>query len=125
MRISDWSSDVCSSDLDTGKHFEETLAYRDLLADRLSLNLVNLTPDPADLATRDETGLRWSYDPDGCCEIRKVRPLARALAGFDATLTGRKGFQSTTRAGLPRFELYRSKERRVGKGGGGPFDYRG
>src|SRR3546814_2448855 len=98
MRISDWSSDVCSSDLDTGKHFEETLAYRDLLADRLSLNLVNLTPDPADLATRDETGLRWSYDPDGCCEIRQVRPLARALAGFDATFTGRKGFQSTTRA---------------------------
>src|SRR3546814_17229481 len=46
MRISDWSSDVCSSDLD-------------LLADRLSLNLVNLKPDPADLATRDETGLRW------------------------------------------------------------------
>src|SRR3546814_11253581 len=72
MRISDWSSDVCSSDLDTGKHFEETLAYRDLLADRLSLNLVNLTPDPADLATRDETGLRWSYDPDGRSEERRV-----------------------------------------------------
>src|SRR3546814_1492726 len=34
-----------------------------------------------------------------------VRPLARALAGFDATFTGRKGFQSTTRAGLPRFEI--------------------
>ncbi|MCM8730677.1 phosphoadenylyl-sulfate reductase [Hephaestia sp. GCM10023244] len=91
--------------LDTGKHFDETLAYRDLLAGQLGLNLVNLTPDPADLATRDETGLRWSYDPDGCCEIRKVRPLARALAGFDATFTGRKGFQSTTRAGLPRFEI--------------------
>ncbi|RIA47026.1 phosphoadenylylsulfate reductase (thioredoxin) [Hephaestia caeni] len=91
--------------LDTGKHFAETLAYRDLLADRLGLNLVNLTPDPADLGARDETGLRWSYDPDGCCEIRKVKPLARALAGFDASFTGRKGFQSTTRAGLPRFEI--------------------
>jgi len=57
------------------------------------------------LAKRDENGLRWSFDPDGCCDIRKVQPLARALAGFDATITGRKGFQSATRAGLPRFEL--------------------
>ena len=57
------------------------------------------------LAKKDESGLRWSYDPDGCCEIRKVLPLARALDQFDASFTGRKGFQSATRAGLPRFEL--------------------
>ena len=92
--------------LETGKHFPETLAYRDLLEARLGLtNLVNLHPDPDEIAARDETGLRWSYDPDGCCELRKVRPLARALAGFDATLTGRKAFQSATRANLPRFEI--------------------
>ena len=92
--------------LETGKHFPETLAYRDLLARRLGLkDLRNLTPDPTALATKDETGLRWSYDPDGCCEIRKVLPLARALGTFDATITGRKGFQSSTRAGLPRFEI--------------------
>ena len=92
--------------LDTGKHFPETLAYRDLLVERLGLtNLINLTPDGAMLAKRDETGLRWSYDPDGCCEIRKVAPLATAMAGYDASITGRKGFQSATRAGLPRFEI--------------------
>ena len=66
--------------LDTGKHFPETLAYRDELAERFGLNLVNLYPDLADLKARDETGLRWSYDPDGCCDIRKVRPLETALA---------------------------------------------
>ena len=92
--------------LETGKHFPETLAYRDLLARRLGLtNLRNLTPDPAALAAKDESGLRWSYDPDGCCDIRKVAPLAKALAGFDATITGRKAFQSSTRATLPRFEI--------------------
>ena len=92
--------------LDTGKHFAETLAFRDELVAHLGLtNLVVLEPDADDLAKRDETGLRWSYDPDGCCEIRKVRPLAKALAGFDASLTGRKAFQSSTRAHLPRFEL--------------------
>jgi phosphoadenosine phosphosulfate reductase len=92
--------------LDTGKHFPETLAYRDLLVERLRLlDLRNLTPAPELLAAKDESGLRWSYDPDGCCEIRKVQPLATALLDFDASVTGRKGFQSATRAGLPRFEV--------------------
>ncbi|MFC3592910.1 phosphoadenylyl-sulfate reductase [Novosphingobium piscinae] len=95
--------------LDTGKHFAETLAYRDALVARLGLtNLQVLTPDPERLAARDGNGLRWSYDPDGCCEIRKVAPLARALAGFDASITGRKAFQAATRANLPRIELDRS-----------------
>ncbi|MCA1660866.1 MAG: phosphoadenylyl-sulfate reductase [Novosphingobium sp.] len=95
--------------LETHKHFPETIAYRDELVARLGLsNLVIVEPDPARLAERDASGLRWSYDPDGCCEIRKVEPLARALAGFDATITGRKGFQAATRAGLPRFEIDRS-----------------
>ena len=92
--------------LDTGKHFARTLAYRDEVVDRLGLtNLIILSPDAAELAAKDESGLRWSYDPDGCCEIRKVRPLAKALAGFDASFTGRKAFQSSTRANLPRFEI--------------------
>ena len=91
--------------LDTGKHFPETLAYRDELAERLGLNLVNVYPEIADLEKRDESGLRWSYDPDGCCELRKVLPLEKALARYDASLTGRKAFQSSTRANLPRFEV--------------------
>jgi phosphoadenosine phosphosulfate reductase len=95
--------------LETGKHFPETLAYRDLLIERLGLtNVRNLTPDPEALAKKDESGLRWSYDPDGCCEIRKVQPLAKAIVDFDATITGRKGFQSATRSGLPRFEIDRT-----------------
>lgn len=92
--------------LETGKHFPETLAYRDLLVERIGLtDLRNITPDSANLAKKDETGLRWSYDPDGCCEIRKVIPLKAALAPFDAQFSGRKAFQSSTRAALPRFEI--------------------
>ncbi len=92
--------------LETGKHFAETLAYRDLLIERIGLKSVrNITPDADTITKRDETGLRWSYDPDGCCEIRKVIPLKAALAPFDAQFTGRKGFQSKTRTGLPRFEV--------------------
>ena len=97
--------------LDTGKHFPETLAYRDRLAEHLGLtDLRILTPEPELLETRDESGLRWSYDPDGCCEIRKVLPLRAALADFDASITGRKAFQSDTRAHLPRFEIDGSDE---------------
>lgn len=92
--------------LDTQKMFPETLAYRDELIARLGLTGVrNIRPDPNTVAKKDETGLRWSYDPDGCCEIRKVIPLARAMEGFDSSITGRKGFQSSTRSGLPRFEI--------------------
>lgn len=92
--------------LETGKHFPETLAYRDLLIEKLGLrNVINLTPDAEELAKKDDNGLRWSWDPDGCCEIRKVKPLAKALLNYDATITGRKAFQSATRANLPRFEI--------------------
>jgi phosphoadenosine phosphosulfate reductase len=92
--------------LETGKHFPETLAYRDMLVEKIGIkDLRNLTPDAGLLAQKDESGLRWSYDPDGCCEIRKVLPLKAALAGFDAQFTGRKAFQSATRNALPRFEI--------------------
>lgn len=89
----------------TQKMFGETLAYRDELSERLGLtDLRVFRPDPRMLALRDASGMRWSYDPDGCCEIRKVEPLRRALAPFDAWISGRKGFQAGTRTALPRFE---------------------
>jgi phosphoadenosine phosphosulfate reductase len=92
--------------LNTQKIFGETLAYRDTLAEQLGYtDLRVFRPDPYDLAARDGTGLRWSYDPDGCCEIRKTLPLRRALAPFDAWISGRKGFQGKTRHALPRFEV--------------------
>ena len=92
--------------VDTLKMFPETLEYRDTLVSRLGVeNSEVVTPDAAVLAAKDETGLRWSYDPDGCCEIRKVEPLARAKRGLDAWISGRKAFQSVTRQNLPRFEV--------------------
>jgi phosphoadenosine phosphosulfate reductase len=89
----------------TQKMFGETLAYRDELSERLGFTDLRVyRPDPRLLRLKDDKGLRWSYDPDGCCDVRKVEPLRRALAPFDAWISGRKGFQSATRAALPRFE---------------------
>ncbi|KQT32283.1 phosphoadenosine phosphosulfate reductase [Sphingomonas sp. Leaf412] len=90
----------------TQKMFGETLAYRDELSERLGFTDLRVyRPDPRLLRLKDEKGLRWSYDPDGCCDLRKVEPLRRALVPFDAWISGRKGFQAKTRAALPRFEI--------------------
>jgi phosphoadenosine phosphosulfate reductase len=92
--------------VDTMKMFQETLDYRFYLTKLLGLeNSSVVQPDPAVLAAKDEAGLRWSWDPDGCCEIRKVEPLKRAKQGLDAWISGRKAFQSVTRQNLPRFEI--------------------
>ncbi len=92
--------------VDTLKMFPETLEYRETLISRLGLqNSSVVQPDPELLKAKDDNGLRWSWDPDGCCEIRKVQPLARAKQGLDAWISGRKAFQSVTRENLPRFEI--------------------
>ena len=92
--------------VDTLKMSPETLAYREQLIAAFGIqNSWVVEPDAAVLAAKDEKGLRWSYDPDGCCEIRKVEPLKRAKAGLDSWISGRKAFQSVTRQNIPRFEV--------------------
>jgi phosphoadenosine phosphosulfate reductase len=91
--------------LDTQFLFRETLDYQLELADRLGLTQVRrIEPNRVDLFLHDpETDLHKS-DPDACCDLRKVRPLERALAPFDSWISGRKRFQSGLRAGLEMFE---------------------
>ncbi|MBX7200658.1 MAG: phosphoadenylyl-sulfate reductase [Rhodospirillaceae bacterium] len=96
--------------LDTGKLFGETKRYRDQLAKLLGLTDVrSVTPDPERIKDLDGKGVLWSQNPNQCCEIRKVEPLARAVAPFDAWFTGRKAFQAATRAKLPVLELAEGK----------------
>jgi len=91
--------------VDTGQHFPETLAYRDRLCEQLGLtNVISATPQAETLAREDPEKFLFASDPDRCCEIRKIRPLAEAMEGYDAWITGRKGFQTATRANLPLFE---------------------
>ncbi len=91
--------------VDTGQLFPETLAYRDELCAKLGLtNVVVARPDEAALANEDPEKFLFASDPDRCCEIRKVLPLAEALDGYEAWITGRKGYQSVTRSSLPLFE---------------------
>ncbi|MDB5602223.1 MAG: phosphoadenosine phosphosulfate reductase [Xanthobacteraceae bacterium] len=92
--------------LDTGWLFTETLSYRDELTAHLGLTDVRtFAPSPNDLAAQDAEKDLWAADPDRCCNIRKVLPLARALAGFDGWINGRKRFQGGARLSLPAVEL--------------------
>ena len=50
------------------------------------------------LSREDPDRELWFSDPDACCRIRKVEPLARALAPFAAWINGRKRFQGGLRA---------------------------
>ena len=91
--------------LNTGKLFGETLRYRDRLQEKLKLTDVRTAfPHPDDLLTKDPKGGLWQSDTDGCCHIRKVLPQARAIAVFDALITGRKRFQTQTRGTMDIIE---------------------
>jgi phosphoadenosine phosphosulfate reductase len=91
--------------IDTGRHFAETLDYRHQLSAHLELTDVRSVGPAADEVVRlDADATRAVWDPDGCCTFRKTAPLQRALASFDAWITGRKRFQSSIRLDLPVFE---------------------
>ncbi len=92
--------------LDTGKLFWETIAYRSKLVDRLGLTDISIMkPDAAQLAVSDPDGALHRINPDMCCHIRKTEPLARALRGFDAWISGRKRFHGGLRADIPTLEV--------------------
>jgi 3'-phosphoadenosine 5'-phosphosulfate sulfotransferase (PAPS reductase)/FAD synthetase len=66
--------------------------------------LRSVGPTAQEVARLDADLSRATWDPDGCCAFRKVAPLQRALAGYDAWISGRKRFQASTRLDLPVFE---------------------
>ena len=86
--------------LDTFHHFAETLAYRDELAARWSLKIVNLR------AAEPSVGL-WQTSTTDCCARHKVGPLFSALEGYDTWFTGLRREQSPSRASLEPVEDFR------------------
>jgi phosphoadenosine phosphosulfate reductase len=85
--------------LDTGYHFAETIGTRDWITSVLPITLVNVTP-PRTVAQQDaEFGPRlFERDPDLCCSLRKVRPLAETLSGYVAWGSGIRRDESPSRA---------------------------
>ena len=80
--------------LDTQYHFGETLEYVEQVRARYDLNLRVMQPlvEPDDL---------WQTDIDECCAMRKVEPLARALEGKSAWMTGLRRSETPSRSKSP------------------------
>ncbi|HWE69104.1 MAG TPA: phosphoadenylyl-sulfate reductase [Acidimicrobiales bacterium] len=79
--------------LDTGSHFAETLAYVEKVRCHYELNLkVQMPPPEAD-------GVPCGAE--GCCQLRKVRPLDAGLAGQRAWMSGLKRVDTAHRADAP------------------------
>lgn len=87
--------------LDTGYHFAETLGTRDAIAAAYDVT-VRTVSHPLTVAEHEADYRRlYEIDPDMCCAIRKVWPLDRALAPYDAWAGGLRRAESPTRANAP------------------------
>jgi phosphoadenosine phosphosulfate reductase len=87
--------------LDTGFQFAET----DILKERLrTLYDLNIIEQRAALSVTDQNRIHgerlFERDPDLCCRIRKVEPLADSLKGYEAWIAALRRDQSPTRANI-------------------------
>jgi phosphoadenosine phosphosulfate reductase len=92
--------------IDTGRLPAETHAVIDEFRRSYNIRLHVLTPDPGEvrqlIAVRGADLFRESIElRRSCCDVRKVRPLERALREYDAWVTGLRRDQSVSRAGTP------------------------
>ncbi|MGP9528318.1 MULTISPECIES: phosphoadenylyl-sulfate reductase [Micrococcaceae] len=84
--------------LDTGYHFVETRSTRDEVARSLDVNVVDVFPELS-VAEQDEKYGKdlFASNPAACCQMRKVDPLAKSLAGYSAWFTGVRRDEAPTR----------------------------
>ena len=88
--------------LETGYHFPETLLTRDLAARALPITVVEALPRQSVAEQDAEYGAKLhDRDPNLCCFLRKVEPLARSLEGRAAWVTGVRRAEAPTRANAP------------------------
>jgi len=88
--------------LDTGYHFAETTGTRDRVAWELDVRVLNVRPQRTVQEQDAVLGPRLhERDPATCCRLRKVEPLAGALAAYEAWVTGLRRHETSHRADTP------------------------
>ena len=103
--ISSIDPDLRIFTLDTGRLFPETYDLISRTAGKYNMLINVYFPDAAEVEQMvAEKGVNLFYNSIEnrklCCEVRKLRPLARALEGMDAWITGLRKHQSVTRNNL-------------------------
>lgn len=87
--------------LDTGLHFPQTLRVRDRVEATMPVRVLSIQPVQTVGQQDGSHGARlFSRSPDQCCAMRKVEPLERALADYDAWGAGSRRGETTARASL-------------------------
>ena len=88
--------------LETGYHFAETIGTRDAV-DLVypDVHIVNAAAEQSVADQEAQFGLLNKTDPGRCCALRKVVPLQRTLAQYDAWVTGVRRVDAPTRATTP------------------------
>ncbi|MCA2208984.1 MULTISPECIES: phosphoadenylyl-sulfate reductase [Nocardia] len=88
--------------LDTGYHFAETIGTRDAVEAVYGVNVINVRPEHS-VAEQDELLGKdlFARDAAECCRLRKVVPLKKSLAGYNAWVTGIRRVEAPTRANAP------------------------
>lgn len=100
--------------LETGFHFAETLAFKERLTRLLGLRVVDVRGEHTPESQAAALGPRlYERDPVACCEINKVRPLARALREYDGWFTGLRRGSAPTRAAVPILDRHEPEPGRV------------
>lgn len=86
--------------LDTHVHFKETYELIERVAMKYpGLQIEFIEPRLTLTGQAEEHGPRlWEHNPNLCCQLRKVEPLAKALTGSVAWMSGLRREQSPTRA---------------------------
>ncbi len=88
--------------LDTGYHFAETLGTADAVKHTMPVNLITILPKQTVAEQDAEYGPDlYKRDPDKCCALRKVAPLATSLDGYDAWATGLRRAETHNRVIAP------------------------
>jgi len=92
--------------LDTGCHFWETLMFREEIAHKWSLNVVDLYRDSRwDVFARQNVRGLPVDDPNLCCYIHKVQPMQKAMHAVSAWISGIRRDQTAERAGAQILEI--------------------
>jgi phosphoadenosine phosphosulfate reductase len=99
-------SDLRVLTLDTGRLPRETHDMIARIRSRYGIDVEVISPDPVETSEMVAThGVDLFYASvelrRTCCDVRKSRPLDRALQGYDAWITGLRREQAPTRATTP------------------------
>lgn len=84
--------------IDTDFLFDQTYELKEKLQEKYDIKFLRFSTDLTSEMQADQYGEKlWEKDPDLCCNLRKVKPLKKALQNYDIWITGIRKKQTQVR----------------------------